>query len=107
MNIVGKTVSSLKFENQYEKLEITFADGTKLEIKQIGYEGEFLVTCQGERILSDSQKKDNEEEPGSWTYLVKKEAEGPRREFCPEKLLDKMDLFLCEEFRRSKRPTDS
>jgi len=75
MNIVGKTVSSIKYESQYEKLEITFTDGTKLEVKQIGYEGEFLVTCQGERILSESQKKDNEEEPGSWTYLVKKEAE--------------------------------
>jgi hypothetical protein len=74
MNIVGKTVSSIKYESQYEKLEVTFTDGTTLEVKQIGYEGEFRVTCEGEQILSDSQKED-EDSVRTWSYLVKKEAE--------------------------------
>lgn len=55
-NIIGKTVKSVSYPSQYDRITIYFTDGTKLEIKEIGYTGEIRVR------VNDEEKHPEEED---------------------------------------------
>jgi len=46
-NFVGKTVASVEYPSKYARVVLTFTDGTKLLIKEVGYEGELEVRVDG------------------------------------------------------------
>lgn len=56
-NLVGKTVKSVSYPWNYDKVVITFTDDTVLEVREVGYTGELEVRINNE-VIEDEDKSE-------------------------------------------------
>lgn len=56
-NIIGKTVSEVEYPWKYDKIILTFTDGTKLIVKEVGYEGQLEVRVNKEIVMDMEDEK--------------------------------------------------